>query len=461
MKLKNTNIVIPEGNIFLNDRLKRKKSVDNLGGLLETVVSPLVFSVNAPWGAGKTTFMRMLHSSLSASEAKSIYFSAWETDFAVDPLLAFIGEMNVGLAFFINGNQEKSKAWAKAKAAGTHLMRRGIPVGVKLATAGILDLDKIIEDETSKLTEALAKDVIDAYSKNKQAISVFKENVAKVLKSEDGSIGKMYIFVDELDRCRPTYAIELLERIKHLLDVEGLVFILALDKQQLAHSVKAVYGADFDAVGYLKRFIDVEFTLPPADTVDFVGDLLTKFELDKYFDKRKKGETVHDKESLLGMLRTVTRRMSLRSIEQLVAKVKLVSLSVKENQFFYPEFVIFLLVVKEKYNEIYLEFSQETSSGTDLTALLVEVVPGDELLWTRQYLEGVIIAGKMRAARTWSENRIQALKDIYNSQQATEHQKNDVGRILVVVDQSTRMGGNVPLRTILDRIDMLSDFEFN
>ncbi|WP_338508980.1 P-loop NTPase fold protein [Pseudomonas poae] len=461
MKLKNTYLEIPEDDIFLNDRLKRKKSVDNLGGLLEKVSSPLVFSVNAPWGAGKTTFMRMLHSSLAISEAKSIYFSAWETDFAVDPLLAFIGEMNAGLSIYIDGDREKSKAWAKAKAAGTHLMRRSIPVGVKLATAGLLDMDKIIEDETSKLTEALAKDVIDAYSKNKQAISIFKENVAKVLKGEDGALGRMYIFVDELDRCRPTYAIELLERIKHLLDIEGLVFILALDKQQLAHSVRAVYGADFDAVGYLKRFIDVEFTLPSADTNSFVDDLLAKFELDKYFASRKAGDTIHDKDSLLGMLRTVTHRMSLRNIEQLVAKVKLVSLAVKVNQYFYPEFVIFLLVVKEKYNDIYMEFSQEKSNGADLTTLLVEVIPGDELLWTRQYLAGVIISGKMRAARSWSEDRIKALKEIYNSPQATEHQKNDAGRILDVVDQTTKMGRGVPLQQILERIDMLSDFEFN
>ena len=69
------------------------------------------------------------------------------------------------------------------------------------------------------------------------------------------------IFVDELDRCRPSYAIELLERIKHLFNIGGLVFVLALDREQLGHSIKAVYGNGIDSDGYLRRFVDFEYQL--------------------------------------------------------------------------------------------------------------------------------------------------------------------------------------------------------
>lgn len=115
MKLKNKALDIPSDNIFQNDKLSRSDSVKNITLLLRNVSSPLVFSVNGPWGAGKTTYLRMLHESLIVSESKSIYFSAWETDFAVDPLLAFLGEMNVGLSKFLTGNLKKAKHGRKRR----------------------------------------------------------------------------------------------------------------------------------------------------------------------------------------------------------------------------------------------------------------------------------------------------------------------------------------------------------
>ncbi|MEE4677693.1 P-loop NTPase fold protein [Pseudomonas alliivorans] len=461
MKLKNSALEIPPNDIFKHDQLSRRNSVKNLAVLLKNVSSPLVLSVNAPWGAGKTTFLKMLRTTLSSSPAKSVYFSAWETDFAVDPLLAFIGEMNVELCKYIDGDKEKSKAWGAAKAAGAQILRRGIPVGVKIATAGILDLEKLVEDEASKLSEALAKDIIDNYSKDKEAIAVFKANVAKVLGAGAVTQEKMFIFVDELDRCRPDYAIELLERIKHLLDIEGLVFVLALDKDQLAHSVKAVYGSEFDALGYLKRFIDVEFTLPSANVDQFVEHLLSNLELNQYFAMRVSREVAYDRSSLVEMLKVVAKNMSLRNIEQLLAKIKLVSLSVKPNQYFYPEFVVFLLFVKDAHNHVYINFSRPQSGGDELISLLGKIVPTAEFGWTRQYLEGLIIAGKLGIATEWAEGRVKSLKEIYQSSNSSDEEKANAGRILEVVNSSTRMGRGFPLDIVLERIDMLSDFEFN
>lgn len=463
MRLKSKNLDIPQDNIFLNDKLKRAKNVGNLTLLLENVSSPLVLSVNAPWGAGKTTFLKMLHANLTSKSNKSIYFSAWETDFAVDPLLAFLGEMNSGFSTFLVGDTKKAKAWKKVKAAGAHIMRRSIPVGVKLATAGLIDADKLVEDEASKVAESLSKDIIDTYVKNKEAISVFKKNVADVLRAADGSIDKLYVFVDELDRCRPTYAIELLERIKHLLDIEGLVFVLALDKAQLAHSVKAVYGADFDALGYLKRFIDIEFSLPSADTDFFINHLLSHFELDEYFGSRTAGETIYDRESLLSSLRVVCSGMSLRSIEQLFSKIKLISLTVANNQYFFPEFMVFLLSVKEEYPKIYSEFARPNVDGEELLSLVGKVFPGgeDHTVWTRQYLEAVIVSGKMRSARSWSDNHVLLLKGIVNSNIVEPSKIEHSRRVLELIQQMSRMGGSVPLDELLNRIDMLSSFNFS
>ncbi|TFF14269.1 NTPase [Pseudomonas sp. BCA14] len=463
MKLKNAILDIPQDNIFQNDKLNRRDSVVNLTRLLENVSSPIVLSVNAPWGAGKTTYLKMLHANLNASSCKSVYFSAWETDFAVDPLLAFLGEMNSGLSGFLKGDSKKSKAWAKAKEAGAHILRRGIPVGVKIATAGLLDADKLLEDEAAKFTEALSKDVIGAYSNNKKAIAEFKKNVAEVLKGGDGEAEKLYVFVDELDRCRPTYAIELLERIKHLLDIEGLVFVLALDKVQLAHSVRAVYGAEFDALGYLKRFIDVEFTLPSVGVNFFIKHLFAHLELDNYFATRNTGDTVYDKEHLLNTLNMVGRQMSLRGVEQLLSKIKLISLTVPSNQYFYPEFVVFLLYVKDNYSTVYANFSKLGVGGDEILAVLEVVLSGedDQAIWTRQYVEALIISGKSRSAKAWADSKIANLKEVAGHMEVPDIKVRHATRVLELVQHHGRYGNSVSLENILNRIDMLSNFVFD
>lgn len=83
------------------------------------------------------------------------------------------------------------------------------------------------------------------------------------------------IAIDELDRCRPLYAIELLEAAKHLFSVNNIVFVLATNRSELGHSIKAVYGEKFDSQEYLKRFIDVDFRLPDADRKEYISTMMS------------------------------------------------------------------------------------------------------------------------------------------------------------------------------------------
>lgn len=78
----------------------------------------------------------------------------------------------------------------------------------------------------------------------------------------------LIIFVDELDRCRPDFAIEVLERIKHVFNVENIIFILGIDKEALSNSVKSIYGENTKINGYLSRFIDLEVNLEPSKFED-------------------------------------------------------------------------------------------------------------------------------------------------------------------------------------------------
>ena len=87
------------------------------------------------------------------------------------------------------------------------------------------------------------------------------------------------------DRCRPSYAVELLEVAKHLFTVDHVVFALAVNRAELAQSVRALYGAGFDAEGYLRRFFDVDFRLPEADRRAFLEVTLDAIQIDDYFNR--------------------------------------------------------------------------------------------------------------------------------------------------------------------------------
>lgn len=109
--------------------------------------------------------------------------------------------------------------------------------------------------------------LIDEVSKCKQ----LRVELKKEMKDYQKDINKKIVFfVDELDRCRPNFAIELLEVIKHLFDIDNFIFIVAIDKEQLSHSIANIYGQNMDTEGYLRRFFDLDYKLPKIDTRQYI-----------------------------------------------------------------------------------------------------------------------------------------------------------------------------------------------
>ncbi|RYG85594.1 MAG: hypothetical protein EON58_22810, partial [Alphaproteobacteria bacterium] len=112
-------------------------------------------------------------------------------------------------------------------------------------------------------SHSLMEQRIAAFEEGKAAVAQMKGSLAAIVASLDGKLlhAPIVIVIDELDRCRPTYAIRLLEEIKHLFDVPGLIFVLAIHSEQLARSVSGAYGSMFDGRAYLRRFIDRQYSL--------------------------------------------------------------------------------------------------------------------------------------------------------------------------------------------------------
>lgn len=466
MEFKSQKLVIESNDPFKDDKLARKPHVDNFTTLLENISSPIVLSVNAPWGQGKTTFLEMLHAQLQINEHHSIYFSAWETDFASDPLQAFLGEINDKIESIVSGDEEKNKAWENTKRAGTHILKKGIPALIKIGTAGILDAEKIIEDESSRVMEGLSKDFLEEYTKTKEAISQFKAGVSKILSDDNGSATRLFIFIDELDRCRPTYAIELLERIKHLLDIEGLVFILAMDKIQLSHSVKGIYGAEFEAIGYLRRFIDIEYTLPKCELDAFIDQLYINFGFNDFFQKRMKyQEFIYDKDHLKNTFKLLAnaKELSLREVEQLFAKINLVIQSTAEDTYLYPALLAFLIVAKEYHYENYNDYINKGGTPENLIKDLYSMVPESELIKSHPcaLVEGFLISAKNDEHNASIGNALERHEDIENDTDASKEQKSYSNKIIRIANHFDVFNNAISLDSLKQRIEMLESFKFS
>lgn len=465
MDFKARKINVDPAKPYENDRLLRQVDVENLSLLLRNMTSPIVMSVNAPWGHGKTTFLEMLHANLTLQNCKSVFFSAWETDFATDPLLVFLGEINTEMKKLITGDEEKNQAWENAKKAGEHILKKGIPTLIKLGTAGVIDAEKIVEDESAKLSESLSKDLIDEYSKKKNAIAEFKANLEKVLVGSNGQSENLFIFIDELDRCRPTYAIELLERIKHLLDIDGLIFVLAMDKEQLSHSVRAIYGNDFESKGYLKRFIDIEYSLPESDLDAFIDKLYESFGFTQFFKKREQRRAFqYEYEHLKNVFKLIASKMaySLRDIEQLIARINLVIHSTKENVYLYPALLAFLVATKDSNPKIYSDYINPKSTPERIIEYLYSLLPEDERLESVEcaLIEGFLIAAKISTNKATLGDCLEIHKQNVRSDDCDDDLRYYSSWVIDIAQNAAEVGQRVALNSLISRIELSERFKF-
>ncbi|MDU8912427.1 P-loop NTPase fold protein [Aestuariicoccus sp. MJ-SS9] len=272
-------LTVPEPKIDLYNegfekhcRLGRAKDGQKLSDLVERVSEPMVVALDAPWGAGKSVFLKCwvgAHVAENGGTATTVYFDAFKHDYLDDPLVSIVGVVAERLES-LGGSKSgsaKKKGLAKVKSYAPMFGRALLRLGIAYATAGALH-------EIPDPTQSLADDALDAGSKElgdatrdfwrteenrRNAMEGFREGLSQVASDET----KLVIVVDELDRCRPDYALSLLEVIKHFFDVPNVHFILGVNSAELANSVRARYGSGVQAEKYLQKFITLTMPLVP------------------------------------------------------------------------------------------------------------------------------------------------------------------------------------------------------
>ncbi len=359
MKLTIPPIEIDDAEPFKHDVLNRKAFGQSLLNLVSRVDEGVVLSIDAPWGEGKTTFVRMWQSLLKMSGIKSVYFDAFANDYVDDPFIAVASEITRLAEADFRSNKQKAKKLEKFKKSasrvGSQLLAWTTRVGVKAATLGVIkDADieaiKSIKDDLAKgasdVIGKLVEERISAYEEEAESIKTFREALeALAAEINEGTSKPLIIIIDELDRCRPTYAIELIENIKHLFSVRHIVFVLVMHKTQLEESVRCVYGQNVDANTYLQKFITLECTLPKNAETHRIDDYRTYSErLFQLHELETWGDAPHLLDSIVSISKHL--RLSLRQMERVFSLLAIFYGSVSENTLRLSPVIALLAVLK-------------------------------------------------------------------------------------------------------------------
>lgn len=410
MLLKPTELSIDPLDPFAKDAFERKDVVESLVRLIEQLSGPFVIAIDSPWGTGKTTFLKMLKACLQKKQFACLHFNAWETDFAEDPLIAFVGEMD-GLIREISGVEaDRLKSLDAAKRIAGAVARRAIPAAIKVATLGALDFSGEVEKIMADATGTVTADAVDVYLKEKKLIEEFHKQIdqALALAGENGKRLPMVIFVDEIDRCRPLYAIELLERIKHLFNVSNAIFLLAVDKQQMGISLGAVYGHGFNANEYLRRFFDLEFKLSQVDSMRFCESLIERMGLDEFFSARKNSEKREEGQHLKAAFRDLSKLLGLtaRAQEHYMSLLTMAMMTTPSNEYFHTHLTALMAAVRIGANDVYEKVARRGGSVMEIFDLLEKLKPGAQMPNTIPILQASVLA-----ARANDDKRAQAEYD--------------------------------------------------
>lgn len=367
------DLKIPKANPFEHDLLNRKESVQALTNLLRSIESPCVFSIDSGWGSGKTTFLKIWSQYLRNKEFVVIDFNAWESDYSEDPFAALTGELMDGIEkhFDDNKNVNDKGSLDEFKMKAKELWQITQPALLRFISAGGLGSGIKVLAETFELSDLLES--------NKTTVKEFKKSFKLMIKTITATNQlPLIVMIDELDRCRPSYAIELLEVAKHLFSVNGVMFVLAINHSQLSHSVKMLYGQSFDAHGYLKRFIDVDFKLPSPKREDFVRSLVDSFEIKRIqIDSGAQVSYRVIQSLLVGFLSN--SNLSLREIAKAISRLGLILGSLPDDQIWISPTVAVVLVLRTIDPEGFDVFYKGEISDADFAESVFKLAGASEI----------------------------------------------------------------------------------
>lgn len=363
---------------YINNILERNPYIHNFILMLLNIEKGGVIAIDGEWGSGKTYFVHQVKWLLdSASENidgdiktvlnstspkldniighkyKLFYYDAWKHDKSNNPFFTLLRTMILAFGGIDYFNQKKGFIESLLKSA-SHIVKGITPIDVESIFNGIKEFSGI--NDTTPLTE------IEFIEQMDSQVNSFLDYIC------EGQYDKLVIFIDELDRCKPSFAVELLEIIKHYFNHDKVIFVLSTNLKEFQHCIKQYYGEGFDGWKYLDRFIDIRLTLPKITVEEYCKYLWNNLPNDRIDDlaiccAKHFGLTLREIERYNYLIKI--------SIQKAIEKRHKTNAFKDEYQYLYAFWIPVILAIKFHSSEQYHEFI--SGNNNSLIKLLMQV----------------------------------------------------------------------------------------
>lgn len=357
---------------FGEDILGRKNVGKALSEVLERIEDPLVVVLDGNWGAGKTHFLRRwvgAHKGQFGGRATTVYFDAFAHDYLDDPLIALIGAMSERFP------SEKTPKLEKVKQLALRFWKPAARIGLSVATFGATNALDELGDAVANAVGDEAKQAVDQFwhqaAGRRAAMEDFHDAITSLMTPDgtDGEVVPLIIVIDELDRCRPDYALQVLEVIKHFFSVPSLHFVLGVNLTALQNSVKARYGSDINAGLYLQKFISLTLSLPEV-AEDQERTPATVIYARHVGCQMKIPDALVD--ALANHLKVVAaaNQVTIRDVSRVLSRISLLPEHVLTKRYLagWIEVMLTLLVSKEVRPDLYPKFRGATAGPEEIAS---------------------------------------------------------------------------------------------
>ena len=278
----------------------------------------------------------------------------------------------------------------------------------------------------------------------------------------------LIFFIDELDRCRPNFAIEVLEKAKHFFSVRNIIFVISIDKKELGYSIKAIYGNDFDTDGYLRRFIDLNYFLPTPNVQSYCNYLVEKFLFNSFFENRTHTDLRYDKKHFIETAVELFSLVgySLRTIEQCFSQLSIVLRTIPKDHYMHPVLLVFMVLMKNHNPDLYKKLKLKKCNEEDILLYLHSLDPKN-IFFVKKHLglvlEAYVALNVSYYLHDGYDSKSQYIKSNYYDKiedlNTDEDMKQRLQGIISIFNSLDWNNGNSFLKTLIDKIDISQRFQ--
>ena len=384
--------------LMQKDDLGKNKDIEGILRMLKLTKSNngiRIISLDGPWGSGKTYTVKQIETLLSSKEDLSetvkhinkdlikesqdafvpCYYNAWENDYASNPTQSLLLNLNDYLIEKSIIERSETQLLNAIKGLAANTLQKATGLNEEMIEHG---------KTTAKLTEEV--------NKNKKLRITISNAISKLSELHNKKV--LYI-IDDIDRCKPTYAVELLESIKHCFDNEKVVFLVATNITELSNIINGYYGGKLDGSLYLDRIIDLRIGLNTIDIEHYV-----------------KSKIIEPNQSIAPILVAKYLNMTMREMNRYLSIINLYSdfinnshISIRDearNNCIKHLFLPLFLGYKIKNNNAFSILTR----GNGFNYIQSYIESSDEI---KAYTAGLL------SPNSFKEYQIEAIKTIYNS----------------------------------------------